>query len=329
MSLQYLNNFRGIAILLIVFGHAVSALPQPHSSLLNALMPLFSNGTLLFVLVAGQFFVVLSENYSYKIFLKNKLMLVVLPYLILSLPAALIYLFQLKTYHDWMDMEWFNSLNPLVAYAYLFITGAHLGPLWFVPMILLYYLFSPLWFFLLRKDLLLPVFLLSLALAIYLGRPEDNANSLQSALYFLPAYLLGMYLGKRTTLLSFLMPYAVWGFIICVLVLIDYGYSIFSDTRLDLPLKLITTCFLIALCQAKLNFKIKWLDLFARLSFYLFFVHGYVIGAFRIYLRHSEHHYMGIGAALGIFITTLILCLTAYILFKWLFQNHSKFILGA
>jgi peptidoglycan/LPS O-acetylase OafA/YrhL len=152
---------------------------------------------------------------------------------------------------------------------------------------------------------------------------------LQSALYFLPAYLLGMYLGKRPGLLSFLMPYAVWGFIICVLVLIDYGHSIFSDTRWDLLLKLITTCFLIALCQAKLNFKIKWLDLFARLSFYLFFVHGYVIGAFRIYLRHSEHHYMGIGAALGIFITTLILCLMAYILFKWLFQNHSKFILGA
>lgn len=329
MSLQYLNNFRGIAILLIVFGHAISALPEPHSDLLQWLLPVFSNGTLLFVLVAGQFFVALSENYSYRTFIKNKLMMVVLPYLILSAPAALVYLLHLKSYHDWMDMQWFNSLNPVLAYFYLLITGAHLGPLWFVPMILLYYFASPVWFFLLRRNWLLPVFFASLIIAVYLGRPIDNANSLQAALYFLPAYLLGMYLGQRTQVLSVLAPYAVLGFVSCILALIIFGQTTFSDSRWDLLIKLTTTCFLIALCLAKLNFKIKWLDLFARLSFYLFFVHGYVIGAFRIYLRESEHHYMGIGAALGIFLSTLVLCLLAYILFKWLFQSRSKFILGA
>lgn len=329
MSLQYLNNFRGIAILLIVFGHAVSALPEPHSAFLTALMPLFSNGTLLFVLVAGQFFVVLSENYSYKNFLKNKLMLVVLPYLILSLPAALIYLLGLKNSHEWMDMQWFHSLNPVIAYGYLLITGAHLGPLWFVPMILLYYLASPVWLFFLRKNLLLPMFGLSLVLAILLGRSLDNSNSLQSALYFLPAYLLGMYLGKHSALINSSIPYAAWIFGICITILLLFGQSEFFDSRWDLLIKLVMTSCLIAICMDKLNYKIKWLDLFARLSFYLFFVHGYVIGAFRIYLQHSELDDMGIGVAVGIFITTLILCLMAYVVFKWLFQNNSKYILGA
>jgi len=329
MSLQYLNNFRGIAILLIVFGHAVSALPAPHSPFLASLMPLFSNGTLLFVLVAGQFFVTLSENYSYKIFLKNKLMMVVLPYLILSLPAALIYLLGLKNSHEWMDMQWFHSLNPVVAYGYLLITGAHLGPLWFVPMILLYYLASPVWLFFSRKNFLLPMFFLSLVLATYLGRSVDNSNSLQSALYFLPAYLLGMYLGKHSALLNILIPYAVWIFGICVSILLFFGQSEFFNSRWDLLIKLVLTCCLIAICMDKLNYKIKWLDLFARLSFYLFFVHGYVIGAFRMYLQHSKFHYMDIGIAVGIFISTLILCLMAYVIFKWLFQSRSKFILGA
>lgn len=328
MSLQYLNNFRGIAILLIIFGHAISALPEPHSAALLMLTPLFTNGTLLFVLVAGQFFVSLSENYAYRTFLKSKLLFVVLPYLILSFPAALIYLLGFKTSHEWMDMQWFDSLNPLVAYGYLLITGAHLGPLWFVPMILLYYLASPIWLFFLRHNLLLPLFCSSLLLAIFLGRPVDNSNSLQSALYFLPAYLTGMYLGKHTRLLNILMPYAGWALSFCVILLVIFGQSVFSDSRWDLPIKLIATCCLIAVCMAKLNYKIKWLDLFARLSFYLFFVHGYVVGAFRMFFHESKYD-MGIAAVLGVFAITLILCLMAYIFFKWILQSRSKFILGA
>ncbi len=329
MSLQYLNNFRGIAILLIIFAHAMSALPQPHSPLLTLLMPVFSNGTLLFVLVAGQFFVTLSEHYSYGAFIKSKCLYVVLPYLLLSFPAALIYLLGLKNTHEWMDMQWFDGLNPLLAYGYLLITGAHLGPLWFVPMILLYYFLSPLWFWLIRSNLLLPACCISLCAALYWGRPIDNANSLQSAVYFLPAYLLGMYLGQSNRIIHFLMPYAIWIFSFLLVVLLVYGQSGFADSRGDLILKLLITCCLISICLAKLNFKIKWLDLFARLSFYLFFVHGYVIGAFRMMLNHSQYREMGIGTAFGIFVITLILCVLAFIIFKWIFQHRSKFILGA
>lgn len=328
MSLQYLNNFRGIAILLIIFGHALSALPESQSSL-AWLMPVFSNGTLLFVLIAGQFFATLSVNFSYKSFLKNKFLFVLIPYLILSFPAALIYLLGLKTAHEWMDMQWFSQLNPFIAYGYLLITGAHLGPLWFVPMIMLYYLASPLWIFILQRNLILPLFIVSLSLALYVGRPIVNANSLQAAVYFLPAYILGIYLGKGTGLIEYLKPHAVTGLILTIIILMVFGQSTYFNSRWDLLLKLLATCFLIAVCLHKLNFKIKWLDLFARLSFYLFFVHGYVIGAFRMFLRDSDFHYMSVPAAVGIFLITLLLCVIAYIFLKLILQNRSKFVLGA
>lgn len=328
MSLQYLNNFRGIAILLIIFGHALSALPNSQSSV-SLLLPVFSNGTLLFVLIAGQFFAALSANFTYKNFIKNKFLFVVLPYLILSLPAALIYLLGLKQSHEWMDMQWFSQLHPLIAYGYLLITGAHLGPLWFVPMIMLYYIFSPLWIAILNRRWILPVFAISFLVALYLGRPVVNANSLQAAFYFLPAYILGIYLGNGSRLIEFLRPYAVTGFILSIIVLILFGQSGYFNSRWDLVLKLVATCFLIALCLEKLNFKIKWLDLFARLSFYLFFVHGYIIGAFRMFLRDTDFHYMSIVAVIGIFAVTLIMCLIAYIFLKWILQHRSKFVLGA
>ena len=253
----------------------------------------------------------------------------ILPYLILSFPAALIYLLGLKDSHEWMDMQWFSQLNPLLAYGYLLITGAHLGPLWFVPMIMLYYLASPLWIFILQRNLILPIFVISLLLALYVGRPIVNANSLQAAVYFLPAYILGIYLGNGTRLIEFLKPYAVTGFIFTIIILMVFGQSTYFNSRWDLLLKLISTCFLIAVCLKHLNFKIKWLDLFARLSFYLFFVHGYVIGAFRMFLRDSDFHYMSVPAVVGIFVTTLLLCLIAYIFLKWILQNRSKFVLGA
>lgn len=328
MSVQYLNNFRGIAILLIIFGHAISALPASQESL-SFLLPIFSNGTLLFVLVAGQFFATLSANFYYPAFLKNKMLFVVLPYLILSFPAALIYLLGLKDSHEWMDMQWFQQLHPLIAYAYLLVTGAHLGPLWFVPMIMLYYLLSPLWIWILQRNWIMPLFILSLLLALYLGRPIVNANSLQSAFYFLPAYILGIYLGKDSQLIEWLKPVAVTGFLLCIVSLIFLGETGHFNSRWDLLLKLVATCFLISICLKKLNFKIKWLDLFARLSFFLFFVHGYVIGAFRMIFRETDFHHLGLLAVLGIFLITISLCLAAYIVFKGILQHRSKFILGA
>lgn len=327
MSSQYLNNYRGIAILLVIFSHAVTTLPS-QSPFLNALAPLYGSATLLFVLVAGYFFSAMSDNYSYVPFLKSKFKQVVLPYFILSFPAALIYLLGMKATHSWVDMVWFNSLNPGLAYIFLLVTGAHLGPLWFVPMVLIYYLASPLWVFLLRKGVLLPFFFLALGLAMYLGRPANNSNFLQAAFYFLPPYLLGMWLGRNPSRLRAWTPYAAWGFVFSVLALVAVGQANLKISRLFIAL--IAACFLVALCLVKLNYKIKWLDLFARLSFYLFFVHGYIIAFFRVYLERFE--YQGVRAifvVIGVFFVTLAVSIAVYIPLKMLLQQRSKYILGA
>lgn len=329
MSLQYLNNYRGIAILLVMFSHAASTIPDSHSPTLIAISPLFSNGTLLFVLVAGHFFSALSDNFSYPSFLKNKLKFVVLPYVLLSLPAALIYILKIKNDHQWVDMAWFHTLNPFLAYGYLMGTGAHLGPLWFIPMILLYYIASPIWLLMIRKNVLLPFFLASLAYAMYSGRPANNAAFLQSAAYFLPAYLLGMHLGKDSKLLEALSRHATVGFALSLSALLLVSKIHTFDLSWKLPVALTTACFLIALCKNKLNQKMKWLDLFARLSFYLFFVHGYVAGFFRIVFKNSAHLNIDAGISFFVFVCTIFICIAAYIPLKMILKERSKFILGA
>jgi len=329
MSVQYLNNYRGIAILLVVLGHAMSAIPGAVPPYIHFFAPIFGSGTLLFVLVAGIFFSTLTKEQNYPSFMGNKIKFVVLPYIFLSFPAAMVYVLGWKNTHDWMDVAWLHSLNPVLAYAYLMATGAHLGPLWFVPMILLYYVASPIWWTLIRRKLLLPAVAFSLVLGMFLGRPTGNSNFLQSAFYFLAPYLLGIYAGENPNLIKSLAPFAGKGFLACIALLLAIGDITFAGLHWMLLGSLATACMLIALCLSKLNHKIKWLDLFARLSFYIFFVHGYIVGACRMYWSKSAFYGSEIPIVAGIFLATLAISIAAYIPLKLTLKARSRFFLAA
>lgn len=284
---------------------------------------------MLFVLVAGHFFYALSGNFSYAPFLKNKALNVVAPYAFVSFPAAMIYVLGLKHEHQWLDMEWFTSLHYLWRYVYLMFMGAHLGPLWFIPMILVYYLMSPLWVWLIKVDKIHYVLVAFLLLSMYVGRAPDNSNFIQSGIYYLPAYLLGMYLGRHPDVVDRMGLHAQVGFWVSLLVLLSLGGCYAYGITWKVPVALVFGCYLICICKQKLNHRQKWLDLFARLSFYLFFVHGYVTGFFRSALKSFDHYAWEPVLVLFVFATTLLLCLAAYIPLKMLLRERSKYLIGA
>ena len=333
MGFQFMNNYRGIAILMVLLAHAISVLRsmKPVESegilLLNLHM---DNCTLIFVTVAGFFFSILSVNYSYIPFLKNKFKAVIVPYFIISIPMVILYILNLKQQHRWIDLEWFHSsLDPVSQYVFLMITGAHLGPLWFVPMIVIFYAVSPVFIVIKNNNVVVPAFLLSLALGAFLSRPALNDNALHSFAYFLPAFFLGMLLAEKKYLYESIMKYSEALLTLYIVIVSVLYMNIEINTSVDLFIKLSLAFIVMALCRKCMNYKIVWLDLFARLSFYLFFIHGYFTGVARITFRETSVELEEYFALIFVFIYIIFMSLAAYVVCKLFLKEQTKYFLGA
>lgn len=333
--LQFVNNFRGIAILLVVLAHAFRGVEHDFF-LTKILYAILGNVTVLFVVVAGYLFSVISKEFHFLNYLKNKALIVLLPYFFVSIPAVLIYIFKVKTEHWWIDMEWFYSqLSIIEQYLYLMAYGGHLGPFWFVPMIVLFYFLSPILYFLSKHDVvLLLVFLSSLVLSIYLGRPEFNENPFFSLLFFMPAYLFGMLLKSNSSWYKVLGSSSVFALILGLVASGCYYhfYGELASSSIDIVIKLFFSLVGFSCCYTFLNHKVKWLDLFARLSFFLYFTHGYFAAAIDILFQKIGFSFDGQAAILWIiifFAVIIFLSLSIFVLVKVIFKDKSKFFVAA
>lgn len=329
MKLQFINNFRGIVMLIMILGHTINAMPKEDAVAFQLFKLIFSNSTILFVIIAGYFFSLLKESYNYKTFLLNKLRSIITPYIFISIPAVFVYIIQLKVNHWWVDLNWFyTDLNILEQYLYLMLTGAHLGTLWFIPMIIVFYLISPLFIYILNRGLLLYVFFVSFSVAFYFGRPLNNESTLYSFIFFLPTYLFGMILVDRPVLYKYLCKYSCVIFITYFVALYIFNLSIHINSSYDLFFKMALAVILLAVLRRYANHKINLLDLFARLSFFLYFIHGYFTWVlYRLY-RIIDIPFSGLIATVGFFIIIVILSLAAFVAIKLVLRKHSKFFIG-
>lgn len=279
MRFEYIHNLRGFAIFLVVLAHAVFVLPNLDS--LSYLRYILINSTLLFMVIGGFLFSEIATRYTYRKYLLSKIKNVVLPYILISLPAVLLYILKIKTTHLWMDMDVFYQHNVLFQYLYLMITGAHLGPLWFIPMIIVFYLLFPAFKWVNQQSSFYVLLFLSLLVAIYIGRPMLNSNAFLSFLYFLPAYLFGIWLHKNqhtVIKMKSITELIVIGIItLCLLLYYLFGYS----SHYDLILKLVLSFSLFCLFAKYFDNNNQLLNKLAQFSFFLFFIHGYFVGFIR------------------------------------------------
>lgn len=333
MGFQFMNNYRGIAILMVMLAHAISVLSSMadiNSVGISILGSHMDNCTIIFVTVAGYFFSVLSVDYNYHAFLKSKFKSVIVPYAFISLPMVVLYIFKLKQGHRWIDLGWFHSsLDPVSQYFFLMMTGAHLGPLWFVPMIAIFYVISPIFIAIKKNNGLVPAFFLGLALGAYLGRPAFNDNALHSFAYFLPAFFLGMLLSERKYLYESIMKYTEIIFILYVVLISALYMNIEINTSVDLFIKLLLAFIMMAMCRKRMNHKIVWLDLFARLSFYLFFIHGYFTGILRKVFRSADIQLDEYTTLVFVFAYIISMSILTYVACKLVFKEKTKILLGA
>lgn len=336
---QHVHVFRALAIILIVCTHVVPSLDWSGHPVLGRFIDALANqSSIFFFFIAGYLFQHLSGKFQYKTYLLQKLKTVILPYLILSTPALYIFTFLVPREGVW---PWFYDLPRWKQIILFLVTGNHLAPLWFVPSISLLYLAAPLLLAIDRKAprlywLILPLWILSM----YIGRGYF-VKPFGPAIYLFPIYLLGMAFSRNRARAEWLvtkawLPIAALTLIgICGHALnwtVPPHYLMMSKA----PAALLAT---IALHKWHHIFG-KSLDYIAQISFGIFFIHAYFIGAIKIATVYFIHHrlYRGWGSedlpgSLPVFLaytlTVALLSIGTLWIAQKVFGEKSRMIIGA
>ena len=155
--LNYINVFRGLAILLIIMGH-VMQVGDTGSIIHKINCEIVCGGTALFIFISGFLFQHLSYKFEYKNYLSKKWTNVIMPYLYTAIPGLLFCFICPTLYNNAFDgMNIFAQIPVLLS-----IGRVHNVPTWFIPMIVIFFMFSWVFLKLEKKNILykiLPIFL--------------------------------------------------------------------------------------------------------------------------------------------------------------------------
>lgn len=278
--LNYINWFRGIAIISVVFGHTIPLIDWQSEEVKRSIDAFFSGGTVLFVFIAGYLFEHLKERFRIRNYFRSKLKNVLAPYTLISIPAIAIYILGYKTDHRWILTHNFLDLPPYIQALKFYISGAHLGPLWFIPMIMLMFLISPLLLKTMNNKWFKITLVITTAILFYIfPRPLLNENILQSFLHFVFVYYLGMIFSNSKAVINTFLHNKKILSVLGVAFLTALPLAIYTrDLNLFFAQKFL---FILIIIGFLLNFektkRFKLLDNLAKYSFGIYFIHGYLI----------------------------------------------------
>jgi len=343
--LRYIHNFRCLAILAIVAGHVIDYMHwESHSKLYVFSSVILQNGTVYFIFIAGFLFQFLSRKYEYKNYLTKKLQYVILPYILISIPAIVLCIV-LKNH---FMPEWFVARFPGLAtwqeVAMLYLTGAHLRPFWFMPMIALFYVASPvlLWMDRHPKTYLSLPFLL--ALSVIVPRPYNDDDTLTAFIHFFSVYLLGMFSCHFKERIAKVMNF-LWILLLAIAIVLILLETAISSEPFDTPifinvLSKSALCFVLIYFLQRLDSRIpkalhRLMSLLADLSFGIFFLHCYFLEAYfhvasNVHFLGSDTRWVQANPLLFfmLFLFTVYICVVLIVEIRKVLGKRSRFILG-
>lgn len=297
--LNYINVFRGLAILLIVAGHTMQ-FGNSGTWVNNVAFEILTGGTVLFIFISGFLFQYLSDKFEYKTYLQKKWTNVILPYILTAIPGIILCFMYPVTYGNPFD-----GLNPLAQIGVFLTTGrVHNVPTWYIPMIVLFFLLADIFIILERKKILykfLPIlFLITIFVPRMAIEPEYLSGMSYGAKYwayiqyilngfvhFASMYIFGMYLSANRDKIGLCYKYRWWlvGLMLItsiVDVVLMHYYQISNGTISKIFLTLVVLGYLSHYDEAIKN--CNWFnsaaDFIAKYSFAIFFVHWYLNFAF-------------------------------------------------
>lgn len=356
---DYIEYFRGVAILLIIAGHAFdlawTRAGQEHSldsvSVLSTLSALLTGGTFYFVFISGFLYRhVFYERMAYGDFMWKKAVQVGAPYLVLGSLLAL-----LQMYSSGFHVTIFKDgavlgENRYVDFAVLMTTGQMMTAYWYIPFIFVVFLASPLFDRYIRLSLAwkVAILIMSLMVAFWVHRPYESLDPFHSFVYFTNIYLFGIlfcehreawiaYLKRPTVLL--MLAIAVLTVALAENILL-HKVGDLERTAADgwLPLgfdlmilqKYLGILFFCGALARWGQFLGRPLTYLAEVSFGLYFMHGVVLTAINHAPDYLSPH---MGTSILDFVTYSVMAilgsLAIVMLVKRATGRYSRYVIGA
>lgn len=305
--LNYINVFRGLAILLIVAGHSMQ-FGEAGSITQKITVEVFAGGTALFIFISGFLFQHLSGKYEFKNYLSKKWTNVILPYLWTAIPGILFcFLFPIKYGNS------FEGLNPFLQIPMMLSVGrVHNTPAWFIPMIVLFFFSSWLLLKLEKKGWLYKVMPIMFLITIFLPRVDVDYNSTLGLTYsakyfaylkyvfmgyvhFFSMYVFGMYCSANKNIID---KFWNWRWFFIILMIGCACLNVYSGINAGFTNGTISKIFLTIIVLAYLKHYDEWLisheklnkalDVVAKYSFGIFFIHWYVFFLYNLVFNLSN-----------------------------------------
>ena len=341
-----IHRMRGLSILLIVATHCMYAFQwEQHRWAEELLYDLLDDSTVIFVFIAGYLFKHGAVRFSYGRYLGTKFRNVIAPYLLVSLPAIALELWHGGHVFDTPPLNEL-SLPAKVLHLYLY-PGLHFDyALWFVPVVALYYLAAPLLLWLSNRPRGYSILCVLVPLSALMHRPTySHDHNLALALYFLSAYVLGMWSCRYRERMSPLIDAnlvlfaAVFVLVLCGHLLWSshhgkYTFSEFMNFQGQGVIdwiylqKLLLLPVLLGLAWRFRHARLPWLDYLADVSFTVFFLHMYVIRLFEAALHWKFYEVDVVSYALLIAAAVLVPCIIASST-RRMFPGWSRSLVGS
>lgn len=335
--LKYIHNFRGFAILTIVASHIIPSLEWQNTILEKLIYIILGNGTVFFVFIAGFLFQFLSHQYEYLKYLVKKFQYVIHPYLFISIPAVIFCLFR----KNYLPPDWFSNrfsdwpvLGQILMY---FLTGAHLPPFWFIPMIAIFYIISPMLLWMDRHPKSYHILPILLGITAVVPRDQNNANTAQSFVHFLSVYMIGMFCSRyQEKLFVIVKKKYLWLLASLVILTILEFVIVPRPTTINSFSKLILCVLIIYFLWVNESRLPKQfhdiMGFLAELSFGIYFLHDYFIIAYSGIAKKLKIDPFWTQAHLVTFAIIYSLSLLASIvlllILKRIFGKKSRFLIG-
>jgi len=344
MFLSHIHTFRALAIVLIVASHCPVMFDwNGRQGLLDAVHVVVENSTVYFVFISGFLFQHLAFKYRFGRYVERKFWNVISPYLIVSVPMiALQYLTHRGSFSPDSGLE-FPSIYHNVAWLYL--TGYHVLPFYFIPMMAVYYLAAPLLFRLDRDRRiywLLPAIVL---VAPLVHRPVDFSHILHSALCFFPAYLFGMWFSRHRERIELLVERYLWGFVAVAAVLLgaelltlEHPGTIRSRLPFSMEngvydfnyLRKVVLCFVLVHLLKRYDEAIrKRVSYLATVSFGVFFLHIYFIELFAELIFRDGLPTANLPLFVLLLAVVVGLCVASLWVAKKVLGRYSRMVVGS
>ncbi|WP_267414882.1 MULTISPECIES: AMP-binding protein [unclassified Sphingomonas] len=329
LDTRYIQILRSIAIILVVMAHTATVFVVSTTAANNDPISYFPlrHVNAVFIVVAGFLFQYLLNGFEYRSYLRVKAQTVILPYLIISIPAIILYLIGFKDPASLDAPGWVQGRVGLTVY--MLLTGTHLGPLWFIPMIVLIYLLAPLFRAIDARPVLYWAAPLLLVLSYFVGRSADDSNPVQALIFYLPAYLIGMAACRyRNRLMPVLARW--WPLLLLAIFIPDALALKSSPYEAVTLLSKVIFCFGLLGGVARIAKRVpRWFDHIGEMSFGIYFVHGYVVGVLLILVKKLHLALHGFAefavASLGVVAVSVL----AVMAVKLVFGGRSRWIIGA